>query len=106
MAEGKEDPKLAELRKEHGNLVELRFEGHVAFAFRRPTLEEWEDSQEKIRKAAPGVAFREMSQRTLVYGELEALTKLFESRPMAPGLVADELSDLAREGIEIVVKKG
>lgn len=101
-----EDPKLADLRKEHGKLVELSFEGRVAFAFRRPNLDEWEESQDKLRTGKPGPAFRELAQRTLVYGELSALQALFQSRPMVPAMVSDEISDLAREGVEITVKKG
>ncbi len=101
-----EDAKLEELRKRYGDAVRVNVKGST-FYFRCPTLDEWEDAQQRERKGAPvGALNRELVQTCLVEGDLEALKKAFERRPGIAGVISNELGELATSDIEITVKKG
>lgn len=60
----------------------------------------------RIRKGEVGPAQRELCNMTLVHGGTpESLAAIFEKAPRVPTMVADELGELAEDGIEVVVKK-
>jgi len=97
--------KLAELIREHGMCAHLEVGGQL-FVFRAPTLEEWEDYQDKLVKRTRGVCFRELAQVTCVYPSVDELQKLFERVPAVATRIADAVSDLAGADLELTVKKG
>jgi hypothetical protein len=102
--------KLAELRKKHGQLVEIK-SGKDVLAFKPATLEEYEDAQTRHTKGdAPGVVNRELCGRTLVYPEGDEGTALldavFARAPATATRVSNELQDMARGDVEVTVKKG
>jgi hypothetical protein len=78
------------------------------FVFRPPDLDEWEDLVVKIQKG-PDVARaarRDIAQRTLVHGSVDALQRLFERRPALATTIGERLGDLAGMHEEVEVKKG
>lgn len=93
------------LENEHGRIASIEVDG-VLHAFRAPTLEEWEDSQEGLSKGKRrGPAFRELAQVTCVT-DVDALKKAFSRRPALPALLADAITELAGGTLEVTVKKG
>lgn len=97
--------KLADLTSKHGRLAHVEVEGKL-FAFRTPTLDEWEDYQDALQKKRRGVCFRELAQVTLVHPSIEDLQALFNTMPALPTSIADALADLAGLDVEVTAKKG
>jgi|SRR5690606_3562591 len=98
--------KLEELQRAHGNCAHVEVGGKL-YVFRAPSLEEWEDYQEKLAKGrVRGACFRELAQVTCVHPEVEDLQALFERIPAIATRIADAVSDLAGADIELTVKKG
>ncbi|MFO7179580.1 MAG: hypothetical protein DIU78_012860 [Pseudomonadota bacterium] len=100
--------RIAQLQAEHGSLAHFVVGGQL-FAFRKPTLEEWEDFQDSVStgRKKRGVAYRELAMRCLVEpGDLDALAALFERNPGFNARIGDALSDLAGADLEVTVKKG
>jgi hypothetical protein len=80
----------------------------VTFVFRKPTLEEYEDYQEKrnTNPRRPGPAYRELAQRCLLdQTQLDALQKAFEANAAVSLTIANTLAELAGIDIEITVGK-
>lgn len=99
---------LAKLEQDHGPCASTQTPDGTFFAFRRPSLDEWEDFQEKLSKGRPrGACFRELAQITCIYPEdMSALNAAFDRWPALPPRLSDALSDLAGAEIEVTVKKG
>lgn len=111
--ETKKDPHadlIATLKNKHGAIAVLVASAQL-FAFRTPTLDEWEDFEHSIRPkdARVGPARRQLCLETLVYPEgddgVARLRELFQRSPRAATMIGEELADLADAGIEVVVKK-
>ena len=105
--------KLDELQKQHGEVVSFTTKAGQLFAFRRPTLEEFEQYQQGMRKGQVGVTHREICQATLVFPsaangqpDTQALHAFFERAPLVSVRVSDELIVLSGDDIEVTVKKG
>ena len=96
---------LSQLEKQHGKLVTVQIDG-VVHAFRRPTLDEFEDHQESLAndKKRRGACFRELAQITCVT-DLDALRKAFAAKPAVPVRIHDALMELSGSEIEVVVSK-
>jgi hypothetical protein len=76
------------------------------FAFRAPTLDEWEDCQEAMRALQVGAAHRALCESTLEEGGLEELRQAIAAYPRASSRIGDYVADLADGDLEITVKKG
>lgn len=95
---------IAALKKQYGELVTTVVDGKT-HAFRMPTLDEFEDYQEKIRKAdRPGPVFRELAQMACVT-DLDALQAAFRRRPMLPTKIHDALIELMGSELQVVAEK-
>jgi hypothetical protein len=104
----KHDPneeKLAALVAEHGPIGHHVIDGRL-IAFRRPTLEEWEDYQEALAKKRRGVAFRELALRTVLVPSQDDLPAIFERWPGIAARISDTLADLVGADQELTIKKG
>ena len=107
------EEKLAELRSKHGEVVTIETP-FGDFAFRTPTLEDWERHQEKIKKSlmpnskeSMSASNREIAQMSLVDStQLQDLKTLFSKRPASAAMIIEKLGELAGADIEFVVKKG
>ena len=98
---------LAALTEKHGQLAHLVLPDGGLIAFRRPTLEEWEDFLEARSKQRVGIAFRQLALTTRVYPEsTEDLNLVLKDYPALLGLIVDAVGGLAGSGLDLTVKKG
>lgn len=98
---------IAELTKAQGEpIAHAVLPNGELVACRRPTLEEFEDYQESLRKRGIGVSNREICLRTRIHPEEDKLLENFERWPMLASVLSDALGDLAGAGIKATVKKG
>lgn len=104
-AKSANDIKLEEIEREHGRVASAVIQGQL-YAFRAPTLEEWEEYQDGLGKRPRGACFRELSQITCVHPSLDELQQLFDRLPGIGARIADAVADLAGADIELTVKKG
>lgn len=74
--------------------------------FRAPELEEWEAFQDKVGQAGFTETNRELCDKLLCGGSQEAWLALQRKAPRISTTVVDLVSELAEDGIRIVVKKG
>lgn len=108
----KKDPhadQIAVLQTKHGAIASFEAKGQL-FAFRTPTLDEWESFEERMKKGERiGPAKRELCQLTLVHPEgddgLAKLKGVFERAPRVATLIGDELMAMAEGDVEVTVKK-
>lgn len=77
----------------------------VTLSFRAPSLEEWEDHQERLRTVAQVASARQLAQACHL-GDAETLKKTFARYPLLVTRVAESLRELAGLDIEVTVKKG
>jgi hypothetical protein len=99
------DQKFGELERQHGECARLDVGGKM-YVFRSLKLDEFEDYQDRARKAdRPGPVNREVTQLALVHPTLEELQTLFNSKPAVASVVSDQLVRMAGAGIEFTVKK-
>lgn len=105
MSESANDAAFEELVKEHGNCARLDLDGKL-YAFRTPTLEEWEEYQDRINnpKRPKGASFRELIQTTCVTS-LEDTQALLKRRPAVAQPIAAAVCELAGIDVEVTVKK-
>lgn len=97
--------KLEELQAKHGRIAHVEVDGKL-FAFRAPSLDEWEDYLESLTKKRRGVCHRELAQVVLAHPALEDLQALFQSQPGITARIGDAVAELAGNDIEVTVKKG
>lgn len=108
MAKADETAKiLADLKKQHGRIIHAATPEGVLLAFRAPTLEEYEDYQEKVRSNAPiGAARRELAHRTrLLPATSDELNAEFQRYVVLPQIITEELYEIGKAGIQFAVKK-
>lgn len=96
--------KIAELQAKHGRVAHVVVDGKL-YVFRAPTLDEWEDHQERITKVRRGALLRELAQATCVHPDLDQLKALFAAYPGVSARIGDAVADLAGADIELTVKK-
>lgn len=85
------EEQLAELRKQHGELVEVTVGGKT-LAFRSATAEEYDTYQAKVDRDDLGPACRELCQQTLVYpDDLGVLVATFERWPLLAAKLKQQL---------------
>jgi hypothetical protein len=109
MAENKKasnDAVLDDLRKKHGEVAHCEMPNGRLIAFRRPTLEEYEDYQEALSTKSRGVAFRQLAYCTRLLPDESELMTIFERWPGINARIGDTLAEMAGAGIEFTVKKG
>lgn len=106
MSKEQNDAAFDALEKEHGRCARLDFEGKL-YAWRTPSLEEWEDYQDKVNKPdrPMGASFRELMQVTCVT-DLAAMQELVRKRPAVARPVITAICSLAGIDAEVTVKKG
>jgi hypothetical protein len=105
----KEDTKaqLTALRKQHGEVLSREIDG-VLYAFRSPTLEEYEDYQTRRMDEKPGdtagVCYRHLAQQCCIT-DLGNLQALFKRKPGVPQRIANGLCEMAGATLEFTVGK-
>lgn len=99
--------KLEEIQQKHNaRVAHVEVNGKL-YVFRAPSLEEWEDHQERLMKAPRrGPVLRELAQITLAHPTLEELQELFAIYPGIMARIGDAVAELAGADIELTVKKG
>jgi hypothetical protein len=97
--------KIGELQRQHGRIAHVEVDGKL-YVFRCPTLDEWEDHQERVGKVRRGPLLRELAQSTCVHPDLEQLQGLFQAHPGVTARIGDVVAELAGADIEFTVKKG
>jgi hypothetical protein len=102
---------LSSLRSKYGTIAHFTDSKTAQlFAFRTPSLDEWESFEERMKKGERiGPAKRELCQLTLVHPDSDdgvaRLKKVFERAPRVATLIGDELMLMAEGDVEVTIKK-
>lgn len=99
--------RIDELEKEHGDCAWIITDDGRLLVFRRPELEEWEDTTERIRGGERvGVAYRELAMTTVVEPAQGAdLVAVFKRWPGLPARIGDAMLVLVGAAEALTVKK-
>jgi hypothetical protein len=98
------DAELETLRSKHGKVAHVVY-GDTLYAFRSPSLDEYEDYQARLTKEQRrGVCYRELAQ-VCCLTDLDKLQALFKAKPAVAVNMAGTLCEMAGLDIELTVGK-
>jgi hypothetical protein len=100
------EERLAALKAEHGQVAYLELPGGRLIAFKKPTLEAWEDYQEARQKQTTGLAQRQLCLATrLLPQEAAELNEIFKEYPALNARISDAVIEMAGVDMNLTVKK-
>lgn len=101
------DSQIAELKRQHGDLIGVTAPNGTDIVFRRPTEKQWNEFQDKVirERDSKSALLKKMVLECAVHPARDSVAQLLETFPAFSGPCSAELSKFAGQVEDLDVKK-